>query len=496
MIESILKETGKDALRYVPAKVVPAAVNFAGLVVFTHILSPEDYGNYFIVLATISVMTIIGSNWVANSVIRFYPEFKQKGDLDGFFTNVVIAFVICNWIILLLSVVGFFVFKARIPPALTSMLGLGIFAYLSSAAYVVLLYFLRASLKASAFSVCEIVASTGKFGLALLLVYLLKTGAISLLWGMLLMNTVISILIARRFSLVQRFKTGLFSPETCKNLAKFGIPLAVSSLSAWLLVLSDRYILGYFGSAEQVGIYSVSFSVVDRSIGMVYSVLMLAAYPIIISTWEEKGKQMTQQLIKELSRYFFILCIPAFIGLSILSKDVFTLFMGKDFVESFRLVPLFAFCSLLMGLFQYLGKGFEIYKKTSLLAVTFLIAGLVNVALNILLIPSYGYMGAGIAKAISYAILLALGVGITYSFMPWLAPLKSLSKVVFSAALMGAVLFFLKQFLTVSLANLIILIAVGAGIYSALLLLFREIKKSETDFLKSYYRRLVRSTNR
>jgi O-antigen/teichoic acid export membrane protein len=92
VIESILKETGKDALRYVPAKVVPAAVNFAGLVVFTHILSPEDYGNYFIVLATISVMTIIGSNWVANSVIRFYPEFKQKGDLDGFFTNVVIAF--------------------------------------------------------------------------------------------------------------------------------------------------------------------------------------------------------------------------------------------------------------------------------------------------------------------------------------------------------------------------------------------------------------------
>jgi O-antigen/teichoic acid export membrane protein len=223
---------------------------------------------------------------------------------------------------------------------------------------------------------------------------------------------------------------------------------------------------------------------------------MLAAYPIIISTWEEKGKQMTQQLIKELSRYFFILCIPAFVGLSILSKDVFTMFMGKDFVESFRLVPLFAFCSLLMGLFQYLGKGFEIYKKTSLLAVTFLIAGLVNVALNILLIPSYGYMGAGIAKTISYAILLALGVGITHSFMPWLAPLKSLSKVVFSAVLMGAVLFFLKQFLTVSLANLIILIAVGAGVYSALLLLFREIKKSETDFLRSYYRRLVRSTNR
>lgn len=72
MIESILKETGKDVLRYVPSKVVPAMVNFIGLLVFTHIFSAEDYGNYFIVLATISVMTIIGSNWVTNSVIRFY----------------------------------------------------------------------------------------------------------------------------------------------------------------------------------------------------------------------------------------------------------------------------------------------------------------------------------------------------------------------------------------------------------------------------------------
>jgi O-antigen/teichoic acid export membrane protein len=275
VIESILKETGKDALRYVPAKVIPAAVNFAGLLVFTHILSPEDYGNYFIVLTTISVMTIIGSNWVANSVIRFYPEFKLKGDLDRFFSNVVFAFVICNWILLLLFILGFLVFEARIPPALTSMLTVGIFAYLSSAAYFVLLYFLRASQQASVFSVCEILSSVGRLGLALLLVFLLKTGAINLLWAMLVISTIISILISRRFSLGKRLKAGLFSSETCKDLAKFGLPLAVSSLSAWLLVLSDRYILDYFGSAEQVGIYSVSFSVVDRSIGMLYSILNL-----------------------------------------------------------------------------------------------------------------------------------------------------------------------------------------------------------------------------
>jgi O-antigen/teichoic acid export membrane protein len=364
------------------------------------------------------------------------------------------------------------------------MLGVGVLAYLFSAAYLVLLYFLRASLQASAFSMCEIVFSTGKFALALLLVFVLRIGAVSLLWGMFLASTVISVLIARRFSLAGRLKRALFSPETCKGLAKFGLPLAVSSLSAWLLVLSDRYILGYFGSAEQVGIYSVSFSVVDRSIGMFYSVLMLAAYPIIVSTWEEKGKQTTQQLIKELSRYFFILCIPAFVGLSILSRDVFTLFMGKEFIDSFRLVPFFAFCSLLMGLFQYLGKGFEIYKKTLLLALTFLIAGVVNVVLNILLIPSYGYLGAGMAKAISYLILIVLGIRMTRSLMRWLMPWASFLRISLSASVMGASILLAKSLLSPSVANLVLLIALGIFIFVLLLFLTREIKESEMDFGK------------
>lgn len=493
MIESILKATGKDALRYVPAQVVPAVVNFIGLLVFTHIFSAEDYGNYFIILTTISVMTIIGSSWITNSVIRFYPEFKLKHDLDRFFTNTIFAFIICNSTILSLYISGLFLLKIQVPQQLIPFLRLGIFAYLSSTTYFMLLYFLRASLQAAAFSTYEIISSVGKFVVALVFVFFFKMGAISLLWGMLLMSIILSVLISKKFSLTKRLKTELFSKEICKEFLRYGFPLAFSSLSAWVLVLSDRYMLQYFRAAKEVGIYSVSFSAVDRSIGMLYSVLMLAAFPIIISTWEEKGKEVTQQLIKELSRYFFILCIPAFVGLSILSKDIFTLFIGENFVESFRLVPLFAFCSLIMGLFQYVGKGFEIYKRTLLLALTFLISGLVNVGLNISLIPIYGYMGAGIAKVISYLILLILGIKIVYPIMAWRAPLASFSKIVFSAISMGVLLIFLKKFSSASLINLVFLIAIGTCVYFIVLLLFREIKKSEIDFVKSYYYKLIKN---
>ncbi len=495
MIESILKETGKDTLRYVPAKVVPAAVNFIGLLVFTHIFSPEDYGNYFIVLTTITVMNIVGSSWITNSVLRFYPEFKLKDNLVELYSCAVFSFTICNVVITLVYLTGFFMFRAYLPERLLPFLSIGIFSYLAWSTYCMLLYFLRASLQAAAFSRYEIISSGGKFILALAFVFFFHIGAISLLWGMLLINLVLVLFISKRLSLLTKLKTQFFSTKSSLDFFKYGFPLGLSSLSAWLLILSDRYILQYFKTAKDVGIYSVSFSVVDRSLGLLYSILMLAAYPIIILTWEEKGKVITQQLIGELSRYFFILCVPVFIGISILGKDIFTLFVGENFSESYRLVPLFAFCSLAQGLFQYVGKSFELYKRTLTLALIFLIAGIANLALNVLFIPSYGYIGAGAAKVVSYVILLILGIGLCYSFMPWLAPWKSLMKVGFSTLLMGVALIVLKGFLAVSLTNLITLILLGTCVYFVLLLFLGEIRENETGFVKSLYHQWTERTH-
>ena len=440
-------------------------------------------------------MNLVGSGWIVNSVLRFYPEFKFKDKLADLLTNLVFSFLVCNVALTILYLSGLFIFRSYFPENLLPFMWLGIFAYLAWSAYGMFSYFLRASLQASAFSKYEIISSSGKFAIAIALVVFLRTGAISLLWGMLLINLVLLLFLSKRLSLLKKLKRPLFSVKTSWDFFKYGFPLGLASLSAWLLILSDRYILQYFKTAKEVGIYSVSFSVVDRSLGLLYSILMLAAYPIIILTWEQKGKVVTQQLIKELSRYFFILCVPVFVGISVLGKDIFTLFVGKDFTQSFRLVPLFAFCSLAQGLFQYVGKSYELYKKTLVLALVFFIAGIANILLNVLFIPSYGYMGAGAAKVASYVILLILGIGMCHSFMPWLAPLKSLIKVVFSTLLMGAVLIALKGFLAVSLLNLILLILLGTCVYFVLLLFWGEIRKSEIGFVKSLYHQWTQKTH-
>jgi O-antigen/teichoic acid export membrane protein len=492
LINTILKNTGKDALRYVPAKVVPGIINFLAILIYTRIFTTEDYGNFYLTMAFVSVMSILGSNWLVESVTRFYAQFELRKDLNRFFSTIVYSYVLSTLLILGLVIGGILIFSDKISSELLPFLIVGILVYITTSIYSILLYTLRASLQPKSFSFYEILFSVGKLGTALLIVFLFKMGAISLLIAFFLIKTPLVFFMFKKFSIFSRFKLKLVSKEHIREFFRFGSPLIISALSVWLLVLSDRYMLNFFRSSADVGIYSVSYSVVDRSVALLYTILMLAAHPIIIFTWEEKGKEVTQKLLKDLSRYFFIICIPAFLGITVLSKEIFSVLVGKNFVESYKLVPFFAFCSFCGGWFQYVGKGFEIYKKTLLLAFIIFLSGALNVALNVFLIPHYGAIGAGIAKSISYAGLIILGIKLSRSFMPWQVSGRSVLRISFAGVVMACCLTLAKNLLYTSLLNLIFLITSGIIVYTAILLLSKEIKDGEIKLIKSYSAKLVK----
>ena len=492
LVDSIVKSTGKDALRYVPAKVVPGVISFLALLIYTRIFTTEDYGNFYLAMAAVSVMSILGSRWLVESVTRFYAQFELRKDLGRYFSTILYSLVLSTLIILVLVVGGIFILRGKISGEFAPFLGVGILVYITSSIYNILLYTLRASLQAKSYSFYEILLSAGKLGMALLIVYLFKTGAISLLVSIILIQVPLAFLMFRKFSILKRFSLKLVSREHIKEFFRFGSPLIISSLSVWLLVLSDRYMLNFYRSSAEVGIYSVSYSLVDRSVALLYTILMLAAHPIIIFTWEEKGKEITQKLIKDLSRYFFMICLPAFLGISVLSREIFSVLVGKDFVESFRLVPFFAFCSFCGGLFQYIGKGFEIRKKTLLLALIIFLSGGLNVVLNLLLIPQYGTVGAGIAKSISYAGLIILGIKMSHSLMPWQVSGRSVSRIALAGVIMTSCLILAKNLLSISLFNLILLIALGVVVYTGILLLIKEITHGEIQLIKSYSARFIK----
>lgn len=67
----------KDMAKYLPSTIISAIIGIVFLPIITRLFSPNDYGNYVLVMVTVYILTII-VGWVSFSVVRFYPAYEKK----------------------------------------------------------------------------------------------------------------------------------------------------------------------------------------------------------------------------------------------------------------------------------------------------------------------------------------------------------------------------------------------------------------------------------
>jgi O-antigen/teichoic acid export membrane protein len=103
--------------------------------------------------------------------------------------------------------------------------------------------------------------------------------------------------------------------------------------------------------------------------------------------------------------YFFLLGMCVVLALSILSQDVLRIASTPPFYDAYKVIPLIALSYLLYGAFNVLEVGVYLENKTKYLALIVGVAAVLNVALNYLLVRSYGMMGAAAATAVSFAVM-------------------------------------------------------------------------------------------
>jgi O-antigen/teichoic acid export membrane protein len=183
--------------------------------------------------------------------------------------------------------------------------------------------------------------------------------------------------------------------------------------------------------------------------------------------------------------HLVILGLPIAVGGSLLAEPIMRLLFGEPYVPAAGISAL-----LLLGLvFHYpaimfsttaLGTGRE-----RLVALTFGSSVVINVALNLLLLPRWGTEGAAMAMLGSQA-WLAAGLGLTNlrQRLP-LPPAARMAKAVVATALMAAALLVLRD------APLPLAVLAGALVYAAALLALRALEPEDVARLPRRLRRVV-----
>ncbi|MFX0137371.1 MAG: lipopolysaccharide biosynthesis protein, partial [Candidatus Hodarchaeota archaeon] len=188
-----------------------------------------------------------------------------------------------------------------------------------------------------------------------------------------------------------------------------------------------------------------SYAISDRGIYFIVFLFLLAGHPIAYNIFEKKGLIETKKFLTKLTRVYLLAGIPAVIGLSIIAKSVVSIFTASKFHSGYIIIPWIAAGAFFMGISNIFSLCLGFYKKMNLLMVCFLIGGILNIGLNLIFVPNFGYMAAAVTTFISYAIVAIFIFIISRKLLVWDFPFQSLVKVLFSSVVMGIFVYILNN---------------------------------------------------
>ncbi|WP_435156750.1 flippase [Haladaptatus sp. DFWS20] len=189
-----------------------------------------------------------------------------------------------------------------------------------------------------------------------------------------------------------------------RELVIFSAPLTVSMMMSILLTRTDTIMIGYFRSSTEVGLYSAAYPIA-AGLQLVLSSFGFLYLPLA-SRLDAKGKRDETEAIYELTtKWIFIITFPAFAVFVLFSDDILQLFWGSGYsgaALSLSILSIGFFSSAAAGRNRETISAFG-YTKYIMYANT--LAFVVNMLLNLYLIPEFGYLGASISSALSFLLL-------------------------------------------------------------------------------------------
>jgi O-antigen/teichoic acid export membrane protein len=427
----------KQILQYTPGSVIPALVGLASTVIFTRMFDSQQYGEYAVATSTVAMGAAVASQWLRQGINRYLPGAGVWGS-----TSIKAAIAIC-----LCFVVAGIMIPAIIAWLFSSASGVAVWrVYYWPVALLVcvttvfgsLTVVLQAQMRALRFTIYQISEVSIRFLLGLTLICFVCHHPVSIIGGAVLG---VSLLIPTVWHEIRMPPVGWIF-QTCKQHKKsifqmlsYGLPMTGWFISSTLLSVGDRYIIGLFRGPSEVGIYSANYGLVAGAVGLIASPVLFAAHPFLMRSWSEGNAEATAEWLSKISEWFAVAGIISVGILTVFSHDLALLFLGSDFQGGNAVMAPALGGVIAWQLGHYTHKPLEFKQRTGLL---FTIGGTfaaLAIALNLLLIPAFGYAVAAYVALFCYLAYALTTMLVGQSILPWTFKWKRIASTV---VLMGS----------------------------------------------------------
>ena len=420
---SLIKRVGRGATAHLFASLFGQVAKGALIVLLAaYFLSPDEYGLLFFAISVLGIAIMFANLGFAKSGARYIAEYRETDPTQiphivratlGF--NVVSVLVVC----VLLAVTHEFVAQFLNEPLLAPLLLVGTL-------YVAMRSFgTSVGLLFQGFNRIVLGAGITAFGSVALLGFVTGFLALGLgVTGALLgytagyLVTTVSGLGLIYLKLYRTYdEADTIEPGLSRRIAEYSIPLTATRGANTLDSQVDTVLVGYFLTTTDVAYYTLAKQIADFVIAPATSI----GFAIAPNYGEQKAADRLTQAahIYELSfRYTTAVYAPAAAGLIIVAEPAILFVFGSGFLGAVPVLQLFGLFVFIRAIDKITNDSLDYLGRARARAIAKGATATLNFALNLVLIPTLGVIGAAIATVFTYSIMVGVELVIVYRELP------------------------------------------------------------------------------
>ncbi|MGE5691037.1 MAG: lipopolysaccharide biosynthesis protein [Pseudomonadota bacterium] len=398
MLGARLKQLAGQSAVYGLGGIVSRLIAVFLLPVYTRYLDPADLGAVGVVVALTAVLVTILRGGISSAFFRFYFDSTEP-------RRRVTVLRTSFWFTMATATLGLVLgvaFAAQIgellgldDPTLVRAAFVGLWAQMN---YEQLTALFRVEQRPWAFLAASLANIAVTVGATLLFVVVLEWGATGVVAG----NFTGTLLVYLSLLGYRREQLGLeLDRPLLRAMQRFGLPLVPSALALIAVNFSDRFFLVHLSSLSEVGLYEIGARIASAM------VLLLTAFrtawpAFAYSIEDEEEARRTYAFVLT---YLVVVATWAAVALGLLAPWLVRLLATEEFYAGARVVAPLAFASAIFAGYIVVSIGVGRARRTEFNWVVTGAAAVLNVALNLALIPRYGMEGAAAATVAAYALM-------------------------------------------------------------------------------------------
>lgn len=454
-------------------------LSFCTAILITRYLGPEKYGQYIFVFTFVAIGAVLWDFGLNTLLTR---EISRDKDLTASYSG---ASIIIKTSIML-PVLGFSLLFLKLSGYASIILAsVCIFAV---ARYLMSIFEIFQSLF-SAYRRMEFTAILGILRAATLLMsvlYIIKVSAGGLVdiffcyLTALSVTLIASIIFLKRYFVLPTFPISL---TYFSNLIKEGFSLFLISAAYMLYFRIDHLMLSRLAGDIQTGLYGSAYTLFEVVLVFFPMIIMTSAFPVLSHCYKNNIDDM-KKIYNVLLKYSIFLGIPISCGTFLLAKEIIITLYGNVYIDATPAMSILGLSISVFFITNLLSWTLTAADMQKHVLISYSIALLINVILNLWLIPLYGAQGAAITTLICVVLQLIYMSKIIKKVINVKAD-TSLIKSVIGAIVMCFTILLIKNdtLFSSTLLNIILIISVSAIVYFGIAIFLKTINLRDIELL-------------